>query len=492
MGATPEQQGNRVPHGPTGHVPGVRHAHRGCEAPRVRAREEPDAPVTAPELALDACREKVEPLILVLERARPLGRGRGRRDRGSLDLQLIEVVNNLLRTPCGVEVAGRLRVRRFLVWPRVRRSARLIGRTLEPPSLDIRDRDQTGRVLALQRRNVALLGGRRAREPTVATSERVEWPACRKGLLDKKLMKKTAQLLLAIKCWRGEILAFGKHAIEALRDETGAHCSLLGDQYGLSAPRYAFTNGSAVVVGFVHPQNLLASWSGGRTAAAYAGIVDTYARRHCAREGRAPPTTAVEVWVATHVAQMSPGQRDFERLAQMRSDEKHSVRNGGAITPFGGLPIYVQLALAAFDKGAAFWARPQVEWHGYLSPLNALLSINGELGGKARQVLRRALANTHGLDPKHQAVIFNKLPEVLTALLAAQAEANGAEPPPTLEQAAQMGPVDPTTQRRISLFACPGLGCLGACANRIQWECELRMTMGVRGEYDGNAKEDRP
>jgi len=56
-------------------------------------------------------------------------------------------------------------------------------------------------------------------------------------------------------------------------------CSLLGDQYGLSAPRYAFTNGSAVVVGFVHPQNLLASWSGGRTAAGYAGIVDTYARR---------------------------------------------------------------------------------------------------------------------------------------------------------------------------------------------------------------------
>jgi hypothetical protein len=53
---------------------------------------------------------------------------------------------------------------------------------------------------------------------------------------------------------------------------------------------------------------------------------------------------------------------------------------------------------------------------------------------------------------------------VLTALLAARVEANGAEPPPTLEQAAQMGPVDPTTQRRISLFACPGRGCLGACA----------------------------
>jgi hypothetical protein len=104
----------------------------------------------------------------VLERARPLGRGRGRRDRGSLGLQLIEVVNNLLRTPCGVEVAGRLRVRRFLVWLRVRRSARLIGRTLEPPSLDIRDK--AGRVLALQRRNVALLGGRRARGTTVATS----------------------------------------------------------------------------------------------------------------------------------------------------------------------------------------------------------------------------------------------------------------------------------------------------------------------------------
>ena len=289
-----------------------------------------------------------------------------------------------------------------------------------------------------------------------------DWTACRKGLLDKQLMKKTAQLLLAIQ-WRGEIHAFGKHAIEALRDEMGAHSQLLGDQYGLSAPRYAFTNGSAVVVGFVHPQNLLASWSGGRTAAAYAGIVDTYARRHRAREGWAPPTTSVEVWVATHVAQMSPGQRDFERLGQMRSDEKYAVRNGGAITPFGAVPVYVQLALAAYGKGATFWMRPQTEWLGYPSPLFALLSINGKLGGKASMVLRHALATSHGLDPSHQAVAFGKLAAVLTALLAAWAKANGAEPPPTLEQAARMGPADPLTQRPRSLFACPGRGCLGAC-----------------------------
>jgi hypothetical protein len=51
----------------------------------------------------------------------------------------------------------------------------------------------------------------------------------------------------------------------------------------------------------------------------------------------------------------------IERLGQMRSDEKHAVRNGGAITPFGGLPVYVQLALAASGKGATFWARPQAD-----------------------------------------------------------------------------------------------------------------------------------
>jgi hypothetical protein len=130
--------------------------------------------------------------------------------------------------------------------------------------------------------------------------------------------------------------------------------------------------------------------------------------------------------VATHVAQMSPGQRDFERLGQMRSDEKRSVRNGGAITPFGGLPIYVQLALAAYGKGAAFWARPQAEWHGYPSPLAALLSINGKLGGKASVVLRRALATTHGLDPTHEAVALGKLGAVLTTLPSSR-----SPPPPT-------------------------------------------------------------
>ena len=70
---------------------------------------------------------------------------------------------------------------------------------------------------------------------------------------------------------------------------------------------------------------------------------------------------------------------------------------------------------------------------------------------------------THGLDPSHEAVAFSKLAGVLTALLAAWAKANGAEPPPTLEQAARMGPADPLTQRPRSLFARPGRGCMGAC-----------------------------
>ena len=70
--------------------------------------------------------------------------------------------------------------------------------------------------------------------------------------------------------------------------------------------------------------------------------------------------------------------------------------------------------------------------------------------------LRGALTTTHGLDPSHQAVVFGKLAAVLTALLAAWAKANGAEPPPTLEQAARMGPADPLTQRPRS----PSMNCV--------------------------------
>ena len=92
------------------------------------------------------------------------------------------------------------------------------------------------------------------------------WTACRDGLLDPNLKKKMAKLIMAIP-WTREVHAFGKHAIEALRSEMGAHSQLLGDRYGLCSPRYAFTNGSAVVVGFVHPQNLLPGWAGGETAA---------------------------------------------------------------------------------------------------------------------------------------------------------------------------------------------------------------------------------
>ena len=110
------------------------------------------------------------------------------------------------------------------------------------------------------------------------------WTACRDGLLDPNLKKKMAKLILAIP-WTREVHAFGKHAIEALRSEMGAHSQLLGDRYGLSAPRYAFTNGSAVVVGFVHPQNLLPGWAGGETAACYALILDEFAMRYRAREG---------------------------------------------------------------------------------------------------------------------------------------------------------------------------------------------------------------
>ena len=109
---------------------------------------------------------------------------------------------------------------------------------------------------------------------------------------------------------------------------------LQGDEYGLAAPRYAFGNGSAVVVGFVHPQNLLPGWAGGETAAGYARILDVFATRYRAREGLAPPTISVERWVDHQLEHMSPGQRSFERIGQFRSLEKRAVANGGAITPF--------------------------------------------------------------------------------------------------------------------------------------------------------------
>ena len=82
-----------------------------------------------------------------------------------------------------------------------------------------------------------------------------------------------------------------------------------------------------------------------------------------AREGLAPPTTSVEVWVATQVEQMSPRERDFERLAQARSNEKDAVKNGGAITPFGELPVYMSYPSQPVEKGP--YSGRGLEWHGY-------------------------------------------------------------------------------------------------------------------------------
>ena len=205
------------------------------------------------------------------------------------------------------------------------------------------------------------------------------WTACRDGLLDPNLKKKMAKLILAIP-WTREVHAFGKHAIEALRSEMGAHSQLLGDRYGLSAPRYAFTNGSAVVVGFVHPQNLLPGWAGGETAACYARILDEFAMRYRAREGLPPPTVSVERWVDHNLAMMSPGQLRFERIGQLRTLEKRAVANGGTIKPFDELPEFAKLMLEAVGKGRAFWAEPMTEWDGHASPLAAILSINGQIG----------------------------------------------------------------------------------------------------------------
>ena len=143
---------------------------------------------------------------------------------------------------------------------------------------------------------------------------------------------------------------------------------LQGDEYGLAAPRYAFGNGSAVVVGFVHPQNLLPGWAGGETAAGYARILDVFATRYRAREGLAPPTISVERWVDHQLEHMSPGQRSFERIGQFRSLEKRAVANGGAITPFGELVlIWRHIEPYIFAEPEALDPRGELlsgEWHG--------------------------------------------------------------------------------------------------------------------------------
>ena len=209
--------------------------------------------------------------------------------------------------------------------------------------------------------------------------EAAQWEACHKRLLDPKLIGEMAQLIVAVP-WSSEILAFGRLANEALRSALGS-VSEVGDLYGLGAPRYAFTapKSGTTVCCFVHPQNLLTTWSGEDDATEFCRIFDAFASRLCVREGLPAPRLSLVKWSASDRESLSPLQRRFAHLGQMRSVEKRT----GVLKPFDELPEYAKIALVAMGKGNTYWARPATEWEGYASPVFAVLSTNGVIGGKA-------------------------------------------------------------------------------------------------------------
>ena len=209
--------------------------------------------------------------------------------------------------------------------------------------------------------------------------EAAQWEACHKRLLDPKLIGEMAQLIVAVP-WSSEILAFGRLANEALRSALGS-VSEVGDLYGLGAPRYAFTapKSGTTVCCFVHPQNLLATWSGEDDATEFCRIFDAFASRLCVREGLPAPRLSLVKWIASEVESLSPLQRRFAHLGQLRSVEKRT----GVLKPFDELPEYAKIALVAMGKGNTYWARPATEWEGYASPVFAILSTNSVIGGKA-------------------------------------------------------------------------------------------------------------
>ena len=219
--------------------------------------------------------------------------------------------------------------------------------------------------------------------------EAAQWDACHKRLLDPKLITEMAQLIAEIP-WSTEILSFGGLANEALRSALGS-VSEVGDLYGLGAPRYAFTapKSETTVCCFVHPQNLMASWSGEDDATKFCRIFDAFASCLCVREGLPAPRLSLVRWVASEAESLSPLQKRFAHIGQLRNVEKRT----GELKPFNELPDYAKMALVAMGKGNDYWARPATEWEGYASPVSAILSTNGEIGG---HIGGKATVASHG------------------------------------------------------------------------------------------------
>jgi hypothetical protein len=73
----------------------------------------------------------------------------------------------------------------------------------------------------------------------------------------------------------GKVLVHGSIAIQAVRAEAKKDKTMtkeVGKAYGLHEERYALAHGDAVYCFFVHPQMLLAGWSGGTSAMHHAKV----------------------------------------------------------------------------------------------------------------------------------------------------------------------------------------------------------------------------
>ena len=115
------------------------------------------------------------------------------------------------------------------------------------------------------------------------------------------------------------------------------------------------TSAGAVYCTFVHPQNLIAEWTGAKAAATFAEVWDRYvAASHMRARGEgAHAALSLKRWVAASVEDLSDGQRDFGRVAQLRKAELER----GSVFTWPDLPRCAQIYLEAAGHGEAYWAR---------------------------------------------------------------------------------------------------------------------------------------
>jgi len=217
--------------------------------------------------------------------------------------------------------------------------------------------------------------------------------------LEKAPMQEVAKLILSM-TFSTEVLAFGKLAIAALREEAERQAAPsrleeMGLDYHLRKPTYAFKTENVVVVTWPHPQNLLPGWAGVISATLYGRMWDAFAADWRARDGAATAVAAapsLAQWVERQADGLTEGQRPFERATQLRAAEQRA----GTIVPFLELPWACRNFLEAHNLGEERWAPSAAAAWGYESPLNAIVTLNGQAGGMELARLGRLL--TDGTD----------------------------------------------------------------------------------------------